>query len=174
MSEASLPRTFRIDADVMRGLEEEAKKQGATVNGLTCRILRKYVNVGTKLEQFQILSLPKNDLLDLLNSIDEKAIAKLSASMGRNTAKEIMLQLYGDLSTKTLLQFLTIFLDGYFNWGSFYTEEDKGTYKIRISHSLGTKWSLFLKNYIEAASLEAISKKPEFKHVSDYSVIMNL
>lgn len=46
----SAPRTFRLDADVMRGLEEEAKKQGATVNGLTCRILRKYVRIGAKVE----------------------------------------------------------------------------------------------------------------------------
>jgi hypothetical protein len=174
MSEASLPRTFRIDADVMRGLEDEAKKQGATVNGLTCRILRKYVHVGTKLEQFQILSLPKNDLLGLLNSIDDKAIAKLSATMGKNTAREITLQLYGDLTVKTYLQFLTIFLDGYSNWGSFYTEEGDGSFKIRISHSLGSKWSLFLKNYLEASSLEITGKKPEFKHVSDYSVILNL
>jgi hypothetical protein len=174
MSEASQPRTFRIDADVMRGLEDEAKKQGATVNGLTCRILRKYVNVGTKLEQFQILSLPKKDLLDLLNSIDDKIIAKLAVSMGRTTAKEIMLQLYGDLSVKTYLQFLAIFLDGYSNWGSFYTEETDEGVKIRISHDLGNKWSLFLKNYLEASSLEVTSKKPEFKHVSDYSVILNL
>lgn len=174
MSEASSPRTFRIDADVMRGLEEEARKQGATVNGLTCRILRKYVHIGTKLEQFQILSLPKSDLLDLLNAIDEKTIAKLSSSMGRNTAKEISLQLYGDLSMKAYLQFLTIFLDGYSNWGSFYAEEDKGAVRIRISHSLGGKWSLFLKNYLEAAALEVAGKKPEFKHVSDYSVILSL
>jgi len=81
MSESSLPRTFRINADVMKGLEVEAKKQGATINGLTCRILRKYVNVGTKLEQFQILSFPKKDLLDLLNSVDDKAITKLSYMM---------------------------------------------------------------------------------------------
>ena len=174
MSEASLPRTFRIDADVMRGLEEEAKKQGATVNSLTCRILRKYVNVGTKLEQFQILSLPNKDLLDLLNSIDEKTIAKLAASMGRTTAKEIILQLYGDLTVKTYLQFLAIFLDGYSNWGSFYMEERDGAIKIRISHSLGSKWSHFLKNYLEASSLEVTSQKPVFRHVSDYSVILSL
>ncbi|MEN3051709.1 MAG: hypothetical protein ABC596_07875 [Candidatus Methanosuratincola petrocarbonis] len=50
----SAPRTFRLDADVMRGLEEEAKKQGATVNGLTCRILRKYVRIGAKVEQMGV------------------------------------------------------------------------------------------------------------------------
>lgn len=174
MSEASQPRTFRIDADVMRSLEQEAKKQGATVNGLTCRILRKYVSVGTKLEQFQILSFPKKDILDLLDSIDDKAIAKLAATMGRTTAKEIVLQLYGDLSAKTYLQFLTIYLGGYANWGSFYTEPFDGGFTIRVSHGIGKKWSLFLRNYLEASAIEISAKKPVFKHVSEFSIIMSL
>lgn len=85
-----------------------------------------------------------------------------------------MLQLFGDLTTQTYLQFLSIFLEGFSNWGSFYTEEDDGGITIRISHSLGSKWSLFLRGYLESSSLEVVSKKPEFKHVFDYSIIMKL
>ena len=170
----SSPRTFRIDADVMRGLEEEAKKQGATVNGLTCRILRKYVKIGTKLEQFNILCMPKKDLVGLIDSIDDSTIAKLSTCMGATTAKEIVLQLYGDLSVQTFKLFLSMFICSYANWGSYYEEEKDEEVEIRIAHSLGDKWSLYMKNYLEAASVEVTGQKPDFKYVSGYSIILHI
>jgi len=171
---ASSPRTFRIDADVMRGLEEEAKRQGATVNGLTCRILRKYIKIGTKLEQFCIISLPKNDLVELISPIDEKTMVKLASSMGSSIAKEIVLQLYGDLTVPAFKLFLSMFVCGYANWASYYEEENAGILEIRLGHSLGERWSLFLKNYLDAASVAVTGQKPEFKYVSSYSIIFHI
>jgi len=170
----SSPRTFRIDADVMRGLEEEARRQGATVNGLTCRILRKYVKIGTKLEQFSILSFPKNDLLLIMNSVTDEELARLGLQIGKSSAKEIMLQLFGELSINTFRQFLSLYFSGYANWASFSEERRGDALEIRIGHSLGDKWSIFLKNYLEGAITETLKKKPEFKYVSSYSIILSI
>ncbi|MDD1776335.1 MAG: hypothetical protein LUP94_03170 [Candidatus Methanomethylicus sp.] len=171
---SSSPRTFRIDADVMRGLEEEAKKQGATVNGLTCRILRKYIKIGTKLEQFGIIGLPKNDLIELINAVDENTLIRLASSMGSSIAKEIVLQLYGDLTVPTFKLFLSMFICGYANWASYFEDEQDGILEIRIGHSLGERWSAFLRNYIEAACVAITSQQPEFRYVSSYSIIFHI
>ncbi len=173
-SEPSAPRTFRIDADVMRTLEEEAKKQGATVNGLTCRILRKYVKIGVRLEPFGMLYMPRTHIISLVNAIDDKPLAGIASDMGRRTAKEAILQLYGELSTQSFKQFIEIYLCGYSNWASYY-EEDRGSIvEIRMGHSMGDKWSLFMKSYLESALDEMVGKKPNFKYVSSFSLILEL
>lgn len=170
----SAPRTFRLDADVMRGLEEEAKKQGATVNGLTCRILRKYVRIGAKVEQMGVVTLPRNDLIEIINALDEESVAKIGRKMGSATSKEIMLLLFGELSVSAFKQFFLMFLCGYSNWTTCYEVEDEDYLEIRASHNMGEKWSLFVKNYVEASLEFTLGMKPEFKYVSNLSLVFRI
>ncbi|MDI9643719.1 MAG: hypothetical protein QFX35_00685 [Candidatus Verstraetearchaeota archaeon] len=170
----SAPRTFRLDADVMRGLEEEAKKQGATVNGLTCRILRRYVRVGAKVEQMGIVSLPKSDLVELINALDEETIVKIGSKMGGTTAKEIMLLLFGELSVSSFKQYFLTFLCGYANWTTCYEVENEEHIEIRAAHNMGEKWSIFVRSYIESALESTLGIKPEFKYVSNLSLVFRI
>lgn len=173
-SEPSSPRTFRIDADVMRALEEEARKQGATVNGLTCRILRKYVKIGARLEPFGMLYMSKDQVAALLNNVDEKNLIAIASDMGRRTAKEAILQLYGELSLQNFKQFIEIYICGFSNWASYYDVERNETIEVRMGHSMGEKWSLFLKTFLESSLEETIGKKPAFKYVSNFSLIFEM
>ncbi|MBC7120662.1 MAG: hypothetical protein H5T33_03665 [Candidatus Methanosuratus sp.] len=170
----SAPRTFRLDADVMRGLEEEARKQGATVNGLACRILRKYVRIGAKVEQMGVVTMPRSDLAAIINALDEETIAKIGSKMGSTTSKEIMLLLFGELSLNAFKQFFLTFICGYSNWTTCYEVEDEEYLEIRASHNMGEKWSKFVKNYIEAALESTIGIKPEFKYVSNLSLVFRI
>jgi len=170
----SLPRTFRLDADIIKGLEEEARRQGATVNGLTCRILRKYVKVSAKLEHFGVITLTKSNMVDLINNLDDKIVSSIASKIGAGTSKELMLQLYGSASIRSFKQFLELVVCGYMDW-AFYTEEEKDSeLEIRIGHNMGQKWSTFLRNYIEAALFEITHKKADFKYVSNYSLIFHI
>ncbi|MEJ5293593.1 MAG: hypothetical protein WHS82_08370 [Candidatus Methanosuratincola sp.] len=168
------PRTFRIDADVIRGLEEEAKKQGATVNGLTCRILRKYVRIGVKVEQMGLVTLPRNDLIEIINALDEESVAKIGYKMGSSTSKEVMLLLFGELSVDAFKQFFLMFLCGYMNWTTCYEVEGEDYLEIRASHNMGEKWSQFVKNYVEASLESTLGIRPEFKYVSNLSLVFRL
>jgi len=64
---SSETRTFRLDNEIIKYLEQEAKKQGATLNGLVCRILRNYVRIESKIKQIGIISLFKDDFINILN-----------------------------------------------------------------------------------------------------------
>jgi len=173
-SEPSSPRTFRIDADVMRTLEEEARKQGATVNGLTCRILRKYVKIGVRLEPFGMLYMPRTHMISLINAIEDNALVDIASDMGKRTAKEAILQLYGELSMQSFKQYIEIYLCGYSNWASYYEEDRGSVIEVRMGHSMGDKWSLFMKNFLESALEEMVGKKPNFKYVSAFSLIFEM
>lgn len=170
----SAPRTFRLDTDVMRGLEEEAKKQGATVNGLTCRILRKYVRIGAKVEQMGVVALPRSDFIEIINALDEESVAKIGYKLGSVTSKEIMLLLFGELSVSAFKQFFIMFLCGYSNWTTCYEVEDEDYLELRASHNMGEKWSKFVKNYVEASLESTLGIKPEFKYVSNFSLVFRL
>ncbi len=170
----STPRTFRIGSDVIKGLETEARKQGATVNGLACRILRKYITIGSKLENFGVITLTRNDMIDIVDALDEKTLEKLAVKMGSVTAKEVMLQLFGELSVPAFKTYLELVVCGYMNWATYSIDDvagDENSFEIRIGHNIGRKWSLFLLNFINAGLREITGKKPQCKYVSNYSLI---
>ncbi len=174
MAAVSTPRTFRIGSDVIKGLEAEARKQGATVNGLTCRILRKYITVGSKMENFGIITMTRNDLTDIVDALDDKTLERLAAKMGAVTAKEVMLQLFGELSVPAFKMYLELVVCGYMNWATYSTNEnakDRDSFEVRIGHNIGRKWSLFLLNFINAGLQEITGKKPVCKYISNYSLI---
>ncbi|MBM5804560.1 MAG: hypothetical protein FJZ49_00575 [Candidatus Verstraetearchaeota archaeon] len=176
MSESaeSTLRTFRLDADVIKGLEEEAKRQGATVNGLACRVLKNYVKIRAKLEPFGIVCLAKSDIVELINSLDADALAKTASKIGGLIAKEIIIQLYGELSPENFKQFLETVICSFGDWAAYSEDVKEGYYEIRLGHNMGQKWSIFLRNYVDAALMVITGKKTEFKYVSNYSVIFNL
>ena len=170
----SILRTFRLDADVIKGLEEEAKRQGATVNGLACRVLKNYVKIRAKLEPFGIVCMAKSDIIEIINSLDEDAVAKLASKIGGLIAKEMIIQLYGDLSLENFKQFLETVICSFGDWASYTEEVKEGYLEIRLGHNMGQKWSVFMRNYIDSALMVITGKKTEFKYVSHYSVILNL
>ncbi|MGQ9760023.1 MAG: hypothetical protein ACUVQ5_05605 [Candidatus Methanomethylicaceae archaeon] len=173
MHENSAIKSFRIDQEILKGLENEARRQGATVNGLACRILRKYVKIGSKLELFGQLIFTKNDFLEIINKLDARSLKEIASSMGGRTAKELMIQIGGSLSPESFKFCLDVVLCGYMGWAS-YSEATNvdGKTDIRLFHNMGDKWSLFLKSYIEGA-LSDISQ-PLFNYLSSNSVIFQL
>ncbi|MGC8936639.1 MAG: hypothetical protein ACP5KV_04660 [Candidatus Methanomethylicaceae archaeon] len=174
LSKNSETRTFRLDFDVLKELEQEARKQGATVNGLVCRILRNYVRVESRANQIGIISFFRNDFIELLSMLDEGKISELGAKLGTSTTKEAILLLFGGLSINTFREFLILFLCGYLKWTSLYEIENKDYLEIRVRHDMGIKWSLFIKNYIESALISALQIKPEFKCVSNSTLIFRI
>jgi len=170
----SILRTFRLDVDVIKGLEEEAKRQGATVNGLAYRVLKNYVKIRAKLEPFGIVCMAKSDIIEIINSLDEDTVAKLASKIGGLIAKEIIIQLYGDLSLENFRQFLEAVICSFGDWASYTEEVKEGVLEIRLGHNMGQKWSVFMRNYIDSALMAITGKKTEFKYVSHYSVILNL
>ncbi|MEM1856099.1 MAG: hypothetical protein QXG70_03930 [Candidatus Methanomethylicaceae archaeon] len=77
MKEESLVKTFRLDYSIISGLEQEAKKQGATLSGLVCRILRKYVTIEARINEFGIISFLKEDFIKIIEEIPDEKIAEI-------------------------------------------------------------------------------------------------
>ena len=167
-------RTFRLDADIVKGLDYEATKQGATVNGIACRVLKRYIRITTKLDHFGMVALTKDDLLAMISSMNEELIAKVGAKVGGSLVKEVILQLYGDTTVETFRLYLDKILCSYQGWAS-YTEEEKGDQlEIRLGHTMGQKWAIFLSSYIDAALGSFTTQKADFKYISNYSIIFTI
>jgi hypothetical protein len=167
-------RTFRLDAEVVKGLEEEANNQGATVNGIACKVLRRYVNVMRKMEPWGIVSLPKGDMLEIVNSMDDALITKVASKTGASLPKEIIIQLFGEPSTENFRQFLEKIICGFGGWASLSEEVRGEEIELRLGHTMGHKWSVFLRTYIDAAMRSISGKVADFKYVSDYSLVLSL
>lgn len=167
-------RTFRLESDVIRGLEGEASKQGATVNGIACKVLRRYVRIGVRLEQFGLMALTKEDIMAIVNSMDDDLIGKVASKIGSTLPNEVILQLFGEVNLENFKKYMETILCGYQGWASYSSEQKDGKLEIRLGHNLGVKWAKFLSNYLDAAQHCITGKKAEFRYVSNYSIIFTI
>ena len=174
MSEESTIRTFRLDAEVIRGLEEEASRQGATVNGIACRILRRYVKIRAKLDPFGILFMTRTAMMEIIGALDDDGIEKVAGRLGGTLAKEMVAQIYGEPSSANFFTFLDQTLCGFMGWAT-YTEEMKDKYReVRLGHTMGEKWSTFLRSYLDSAAKSITGTRLDFRYVSNYSIIVHI
>ncbi|MDH5806796.1 MAG: hypothetical protein QXW62_05385 [Candidatus Methanomethylicaceae archaeon] len=171
MKEESLVKTFRLDYSIISGLEQEAKKQGATLSGLVCRILRKYVTIEARINEFGIISFLKEDFIKIIEEIPDEKIAEIGKKIGKSVSRDILLTLFGEISLNTFRQFLTMFICGYANWINLYEIESEDKIEFRITHNLGKKWNIFIKNYIDTLLETIINLKPEKIISTDQSLV---
>lgn len=172
-SQETAIRTFRLDAEVIRGLEEEAERQGATVNGIACKILRKYVKIRARLEPFGVLYMTKTGMAEVVDSLDEVTVAKVAKRLGGSLAKEMLIHIYGEPSLPNFITFIDKTLCGFMGWASYTEERKKEGIEARLGHSMGEKWTVFLVNYLDSAAKEIVGKGLDFKFISRYSLIIH-
>ena len=172
-SESTL-RTFRVDSRIIDLLEIEAKKQGTTINGLACNVLEKYVTIRAKLDHFGLICLTKDEMVAIVNRMDDPFIIEIASKIGGTTAKEIVLRLYGKATPQSFRTYVDEVLCGYQCWASYSGETIDGKIEIRLGHTMGLKWALFLSNYLDSALDSITGKRANFSCVSNYNIIFTI
>jgi hypothetical protein len=172
--ESSTLRTFRLETYIIGRLEEEANKQGSTINGLVSNLLEEYVNVTARLQYFGLMRITPNELIGIINSMEDVHIVNVASKLGGSLVKEILMQIYGAASPYYLNLYLELILCRYKGWANYASEEKDGTLEVRLGHTHGLKWTTFLCNFIDSALYSINNKRLSFSYVSNYSIIFSM
>jgi hypothetical protein len=173
-NETSTLRTFRLETYVIGRLEEEANKQGSTINGLVSNLLDEYVNVTARLQYFGLMRITPNELIGIINSMEDEHIVNVASKLGGSLVKEILMQIYGAASPYYLNLYLELILCRYKGWANYASEEKDGTLEVRLGHTYGLKWTTFLCNFIDSALYSINNKRLSFSYASNYSIIFSM
>lgn len=141
-------RTFRLDKDIVVGVENIAHEKHTSPNNLVNLLLRDYLQWGFYYETRGSLWVSKRTFQSLLEHLSEQEIQALARKLHTN-AKELILLKTGKWN---LDSYLTLTGASKFESGGARIElkQDGDQYTVIMHHDLGPNYSQFVKAYHEA------------------------
>ena len=137
-------RTFRLDKDIVVGVEKVAHEKHTSPNNLVNLLLRDYLQWGFYHETRGSVSLSKRTFQSLLDNLSEQEIHALGLNLHTN-AKELALLKTGKWDLET---YLLLADSSKYNGGArTEVKQDGDQYIIIMHHDLGPKYSQLVSDY---------------------------
>jgi len=136
-------RTFRLSWDLLVSLEEEARKQGITLNALLSSILTEHLEQKES-KKLGLVVVPKPVFVSLLECADENALQDSLRKNAQSIWKSMMEYLFQDTSLSSAIR-LTDLLIRKSSGVEMNVKIDGRLYSITFLHDYGLKYSQMLK-----------------------------
>ena len=156
-------RTFRINPEYDKVLNEEAEKNGLSVSALLNQIIRQYVVINRFTEKNPMITISQRTFSPVLECTSEDDLAKAGEKTGSIIPEEVLLLQGKSLDLNTVLWLLEVSLGKYGNWFDFSRSVLNGKERIHLSHQLNHKWSIFLENYVKGMFSSILDMNPDVK-----------
>ena len=165
-------RSFRIAEEWLEVLNEEAERQGISVNSLLNRILQAYSFLRYML-RYGTIMLTRKGFSGILESCPEESIRENARNAGSTIARDILLTMGARSNHNFLVSLYKKLLSEFAGWFEcdHHIRRDKEIFHLR--HELGTKWSIYL---AEAASemFKSVLNEEVTTEISDSSVTITV
>ena len=171
----TITRTFRIRNEWDNVLQEEAAKQGVSVNVLLNKLLRKYSLYSRWSDRKNDASFPRQTLQELLKTVQVESLAEAGTKCGALDAINIVNSMGLPLDYESFIYLVTEHLGGphFARWFQcfYHTQGNKDIFHLQ--HDLGPEWSVFLEKYI-LSFLRSITDTEATTRVYDYAITLNV
>ena len=155
----TVTRTFRLDENLHKMLEEEAAKEKITVNSFLSRIIWNYQKRCQFCLHYNLMLMEPMVFKTLLDNLTEEALQQTGSSLGPIVFKENLARLGMPLNKRAVETVLTEGMGAWTRWfDADVTETNEGR-AYYLHHTLGKKWSIFLKSFFEQALTELLDLK---------------
>ena len=165
-------RSFRIDEEWLNVLNEEAEKQGVSVNSLLNRLLQQYAYLRFML-RYGAITLTRKGFSSLLECCPDDEVRKKGRIAGSKITKDILLTMgvppTYDFTVFVVKKLLSDFA-GWFEC-DHHIKRDKEVLHLR--HDLGIKWSIYLSGAV-AGTFNSLLDKEVTVELSDSSVTVTI
>ena len=151
--------SFRIEEDVIKALEREAQKRGASLSSLVNRTLKNYVTSEMYFEELGFILVSKDFLRKLFVRMDEKDIVDFGRELGLTVAKEYVSYFFPQVKGDTLGQFLDLWFR---RFQSCQHRVDGNRHCFSVNHDISMNFSIALKAILEALIEPIIKETVDF------------
>ena len=174
-SKKTITRTFRIKQQWDAVLQEEAARQGVSVNVLLNKILRKYSLYSRWNDRNNDLTLPQRTLREILSSVPVKSLAEAGAKYGALDAINIVNAMGLTMDYDSFVYLITEHLGGpnFARWFHCFHHTQGTKDLFHLQHDFGHGWSVFLESYI-LSFLNSIIETDATTRVYDYAVTLEV
>ncbi|HJR85787.1 MAG TPA: hypothetical protein VJ772_10535 [Nitrososphaeraceae archaeon] len=146
----STTRSFRVDTELSKVLDEESERMGVSVNALVNMILKRYSEFTRFLSKIDLVVVNRELLKSLFDSYPDDDIYGLGITAGEMIPRDTILFWKKTLSFETVLEYIEKIICRYGFLGTYDETNQSDNRIIVIRHRLGKKGSQFLHGYLKA------------------------
>ena len=171
----TITRTFRIRQEWDSVLQEEAARQGVSVNVLLNKLLRKYSLYSRWSNRNNDASFTQRTLREILKTVQVESLAEAGTKSGALDAINIVNSMGLTLDYDSFVYLITEHLGGphFARWFQCFHHTQGNKDIFHLQHDLGPKWSVFLEKYI-LSFLRSMTNMKATTRVYDYAITLNV
>jgi hypothetical protein len=167
----TITRTFRIRKEWDDVLQEEAARQGVSVNVLLNKVLRKFSLYQRWADRNNDVNLPQQTLREILKTVSVESLAKAGSNSGASDVVNIVNDMGLMLDYDSFIYLIREHFGGphFARWFQCFHHTQGNTDVLHLQHDLGPGWSVFLERYV-LAYLKSTTDTEVKTKVYDYAV----
>jgi hypothetical protein len=136
-------RSFRIDEAMLAVLNEEAERQGISVNSLLNRLLQQYSFIRFML-RYGAITLTRKGFSAIIGSCPEEKVRENARYAGSTIVEDLSRTMGAPTSYSFLVYLIEKLLSGFAGWFECDHHVKSDTEIFHLRHDLGTNWSIYL------------------------------
>jgi hypothetical protein len=158
-----ITRTFRMNPEYDKILNEEAKKHGLSVSALLNQIIRQYVLVTRFTEKVPAITMQYKTFQPLLTHINDEDLIDEAERAGSIMPEEAILQRGEKINQQSISWLIETVYGRYGNWFEFTKSDINGNERIHLAHQMNHKWSIYLGRYMTSMFNSILDVDPKIE-----------
>ncbi|HEY6949602.1 MAG TPA: hypothetical protein VI146_03255 [Nitrososphaeraceae archaeon] len=159
----STTRSFRVDVELSKVLDEESERMGVSVNALVNMILKRYSEFTRFLSKIDLVVINRELLKSLFDSYPEEDIFGLGVSAGQIIPRDTILFWKKTVNSESVLEYIEKIICRYGFLGTYDETTQNEKRIIVIRHRLGKKGSQFLHGYLKSTFKNTLNLDSSFE-----------
>ena len=157
--------TFRLPSSLIDELRMDAELEGISLNNYVAKIFSNHVQWERYERKVGLLPMTEAFLREVLNQLTDEQIVNLAQRLEKQKFTNILAFMKNSHDVEDFVEVMRAWLT--VSWMQQSIEVRDGKYYFKIQHSLGSKWSLYVKTLVSELSYDILGRKSEILIVGD-------
>lgn len=157
--------TFRLQSSLIDELRMDAELEGVSLNNYAAKIFLNHVQWEKYERKVGLLPMTEAFLSEVLSQLNDQQIVNLAQKLEKQKFRNILAFMKNSDSVEDFVEVMRAWLT--VSWMQQHIEVRDGKYYFKIQHSLGAKWSLYVKTLLSELSYDILGKKADIRIIGD-------
>jgi hypothetical protein len=157
--------TFRLPSSLVDELRMDAELESVSLNNHVAKIFSNHIQWERYERKVGLLPMTEAFLREVLSQLTEEQIVNLAQRLEKQKFTNILAFMKNSHDVEDFVEVIRAWLT--VSWMQQSIEVRDGKYHFKIQHSLGTKWSLYVKTLVSELSYDILGKKSDIRILGD-------
>ena len=157
--------TFRLPSSLIDELRRDAGLEGVSLNNYVTKIFSNHIQWERYERKVGLLPMTEAFLREVLSQLTDEQIVNLAQRLEKQKFTNILAFMKNSHEVDDFVEVIRAWLT--VSWMQQNIEVRDGKYYFKIQHSLGSKWSLYVKTLLSELSYDILGRKADISIVGD-------